>query len=56
MFGVLRQRSCALPGALLGLMIVASGALWAQAGMARNEQSLRGILRKLARFWSRRGS
>jgi hypothetical protein len=35
MSGVLRQRSCALPGALLGLMIVASGALWAQAGMAR---------------------
>ncbi len=34
MVGVLRHRSCALPGVLLALTIVASGALWAQAGMA----------------------
>src|SRR5260370_12692649 len=34
MSGLLRQRSWAAPVTLLALMIVASGALWAQAGMA----------------------
>jgi hypothetical protein len=34
MSGVLRQRSCAAPGSMLALMIIASGALWAQVGMA----------------------
>jgi hypothetical protein len=34
MSGVLLRRSCAQSGALLALMIVASGALWAQAGVA----------------------